>query len=450
MSENAGNAKRKLNFIDCSAILFNVIIGSGIFYLGSLVLINTGMGLGWSLVCWVLGGVVSMLGGFVYAELGTSIRDEHGVSSGPVYLNTAYHPFLGYLSNVISIFISSPAATASFAISFFTAYKTQFGLSDLGVKIGAVALIFLVGALNLRDAKSGANLARFTTVLKMLPILLILVGGLFLGGVKPDLSLVVSEATGGMNLIMMIALGVNASLWAYSGATLVTTLSGEMEDPSKDIPRSIVLSLTAVTILYTVFTVAIYRTLPLETISTMIGNGDLYIGTAAATKIFSFGGILVTLCIMVSVFGSFNSSMLVAARGQAVIARSGRFPAIFGKENKNGVPLGPMATQVGIGTLFVIFSGLQGLTAINVFITNLTNVMIILAVPICRKKFPDLERPFKVPCYWFTIIVYFIINAALMISGAINNPVTIALGGVAVAIAAVLWNAFKPKAAATE
>ena len=443
MSENATD-KRKLNLIDCVAILINVIIGSGIFYLGSLVLMSTGMNLGWSIICWIIGGVVSILGGFIYAELGTSIFDKRGVSTSNIYLNEAYHPFLGYLTNIMSVFISSPAATASFAIAFFTAYKTQFGMSDMGVKIASIIMIIVVGILNLNDAKTGALIARFTTVLKLAPIFLILVGGLFLGGVKPDLSLVVEEASGS-SLIMMIALGVNASLWAYSGYTMVSPLSADMKDPKKDIPRSIVFSVLGVTTLYAVFTYAIYRVLSVEEMGAMVAAGDLYIGTAAATKLFSFGGLLVTLCIMVSVFGSFNSSMMIAARGQAVLGRSGRFPEVFAKENKNGVPIGPILTQVGIGSLFVIFSGLQGLTQLNVFIGNITNVLVILAVPIFRKKYPDINRPFKVPCFWVTIIAYSVINALLMISAVISDPSTIALSGIAVVIAGIFWFAFDPK-----
>ena len=433
--------RRKLNFLDCSAILFNCVVGSGLFYLGSLVLINVGLNEGWALICWVLGGFVSILGAFTQAELGTSITEPGG---SPVWLNRAIHPFLGYSTNILNIFISSPAAVASFALSFCTAYKTQFGLSDVGVKIFALALTLIVCIINLMDAKTGAIFARWTTVLKMIPILFIMAGGLLLGGVKPDLSLVVEEATGG-NILVMVALGTNASLWAYSGWNLVIPLSAEMEDPAKDIPRSVILSLAAVTTLYALFNYAIFRVLPAETIAGMVANGDLYIGTAAAAKIFSFGGLLVTLCIMVSVFGTFTSSVMSAARSQAVIARSGRFPASFGKTTKTGVPLGPIIFQGVIGGLFIIFSGLQGLAALTTFVSNLTAVLVILAVPIMRWKEPDLPRPFKVPMFWFTIITYTAISVALLVAAVIADPSTIALSGISVVISAVLWVVFKDK-----
>lgn len=432
------NDKRKLTAVDASAILFNVIVGSGIFYLGTLVLMYVGMKPGWALVCWIIGGFVSILGGFTQAELGTSIKEPGGI---PVWLNRAFHPFFGYTQNVLTIFVSSPASTASFALAFMTAYKTQFGLSDIGVKIGAIALILIVAALNLRDAKSSANTAKLTTVLKFIPLLLILVGGLFFGGVKPDLSLVADEMGNGVTFAM-IALGVNATLWAYTGWNFVIPLSNEMKNPSKDIPKSIILSVIGVTALYTLFNFAIYRVLPIETITNMVANGDLYAGTAAATELFSFGGLLVTICIMISVFGSFNSSVLSTTREQAVVARSGRFPEVFGKTNKNNIPLGPICTQVGLGILFVIFSNLQGLTILATFITNIVNVLCVIAVPVMRKKEPELERPFKVPMYWFTIIVYTLINVALLISAVVSDPSTILFGGIGIALAAVLWISF--------
>ena len=441
MKKNGNPGSRKLNFLDCSAILFNCVVGSGLFYLGSLVLINTGLNEGWALVCWVMGGIVSMLGAFTQAELGTSITEPGG---SPVWLNRAVHPFLGYTTNVLSIFISSPAAVASFALSFCTAYKTQFGLSDMGVKIFALALTLIVCIINLLDAKTGAMFARWTTVLKMAPILFIMIGGLLLGDVTPDLSLVVKEATGG-NILVMIALGTNASLWAYSGWNLVIPLSAEMENPAKDIPRSIIISLTAVTALYAMFNFAIFRVLPAETIAGMVANGDFYIGTAAAAKIFSFGGLLVTLCIMVSVFGTFTSSVMSAARSQAVIARSGRFPTAYGNATKSGVPLGPIISQGVIGALFILFSGLQNLAALTTFVSNLTSVLVILAVPIMRKKEPNLPRPFKVPMFWFTIITYTAISVALLVAAVIADPSTILLSGIGVGISAVLWFLFKDK-----
>lgn len=432
------NDKRKLTVVDASAILFNIIVGSGIFYLGTLALMYVGMKPGWALICWIIGGFVSILGGFTQAELGTSITEPGGI---PVWLNRAFHPFFGYAQNVVTIFVASPAATASFALAFMTAYKTQFGLSDLGVKIGAIALIIIVGLLNLRDAKSNANTAKLTTVLKFIPLLLILGGGLFFGGVKPDLSLVADEMGNGIT-ITMIALGVNATLWAYTGWNCVIPLSNEMKDPAKDIPKSIILSIVMVTVLYALFNFAIYRVLPIETITTMVANGDLYTGTAAASELFSFGGLLVTLCILVSVFGSFNSSVLSTTRQQAVIATSGRFPEVFGKTNKNNIPLGPICTQVGLGILFVVFSGLQGLTVLSVFINNLTNVLCVIAVPIMRKREPNLERPYKVPMYWFTIIVYTLINVALLVSAVISDPSTVLFGGIGIGLAALLWIIF--------
>ncbi len=407
--------KREIGTLGAASIMFNVIIGSGIFYLGALVLQYGGFSQGISLIAWVIGGIVSLLGALCVAELGTSIRKPGGY---PVYLSTAYHPLVGYIYAFNSIFISGPISSATFGLAFFTAYKTAFGLSDLGVKIGAVVLIVVVGLINLNGVKSGTNLAKGTMVLKLVPIFLIIIIGCLFGNVKPDLSLVIGKASGGTTLGMLL-LAVNATLWAYQGWNFLPAVSEEMKNPSRDIPRVLILSLSAIMLIYGSFHFAIYRVLPQEQIVSLIKGGNLYIGTSAASTIFSFGGIFVTICIMISVFGSFNSSMLTSSRVLYAITNDGHFFKSYAKLNKKGAPLGPIAGQVVLGSLFVIFSSLQGLTVLSVFIASIANLLCIIGVPVMRKKYPDIERPFKVSAYYvvlpLSILAYIMITVATVI-----------------------------------
>ena len=432
--------EKTIDFFGAASILFNIIIGSGIFYLGSLVLMYAGFSQGLAMLAWAGGGIVSMLGGLHFAELGTSIKRQGGY---PVFLSEAYHPIAGYIYSVTQIFISSPAATASFALAFVNCFAPTMGLGDLVTKILAVAFILLIAVLNLLGTKMAVLINKFSLILKLLPLGLIVAAGFIAGKVQPDLSLVVEDmSSGGVATISLLLLGINATMWAYSGWQLIPTISQEMKNPEKDIPKALVLGVGAITIIYMLFNFAIYKVIPYDTLVANISGGDLYQGTVAAKELFSFGGWLVTFCIMVSVFGSFLSSMLTAARMQHTIVDSGRFFPAYGKMSKRNVPLGPIVGQVVFGSLFVLASSLQGLTILATFITCVADLLCVVAVVVMRKKYPDLERPFKVPGYKFVTPLTIIIFGAIVVNTVVTNLNNVALAFIVPAIAVVMWFVF--------
>lgn len=444
MSENNSvqNAEleKTIDFFGAASILFNIMIGAGIFYLGSLVLMYAGFSQGLACLAWIGGGIVSMLGGLHFAELGTSIKGKRG-GGHPVFLAEAYHPIAGYIYNITQIFISSPASTASFALAFMTAFGPAIGLNDTVIKIGAIAFILLIALLNLMGSKIAVLISKFSMILKLLPLLFIIIAGFVAGKVQPDLSLIV-EGVGGVGTFSLLLLGINATMWAFSGWQLVPNVSQEMKNPGKDLPKALILGVGGITILYVLFNYAIYRVIPQDTLVTAIQGGDLYQGTAAAKSLFSFGGYLVTFCIMVSVFGSFMSSMMTAARSQSAICSTGRFFKVYGTVSKKGVPLGPVVGQVVGGTLFVIASSLQGLTVLTVFISCVADFLCVLGVVVMRKRYPDLERPFKVPGYKIITPITIIIYVAIVGNTVITNLNNVALAFVAPALAVVLWFVF--------
>ena len=124
--------KREIGVFGGVSLLGGIMIGSGIFYIGSYVLMRTGMSLGLSLLAWVIGGIVSLLGGLCLAELGAAMPKAGGMT---VYLNEAYHPIVGFLCGFSSWVIGGPGSIAAIAIALPTALRAFVGLNDTGVKI---------------------------------------------------------------------------------------------------------------------------------------------------------------------------------------------------------------------------------------------------------------------------------------------------------------------------
>ena len=129
------------------------MIGSGIFYLGSYVLMRTGMSMGLALLSWVIGGIVSLLGGICYAELGAS---DPRAGGSTVYLNNAYSPLVGFLNGFNSWLISGPGSIAAIAIALPSALTNLVPLGEMQIKIIAVILIIGLTAVNYFGVKSGS------------------------------------------------------------------------------------------------------------------------------------------------------------------------------------------------------------------------------------------------------------------------------------------------------
>ena len=178
----------------------------------------------------------------------------------------------------------------------------------------------------------------------------------------------------------------------------------------------------------------------------MIDAGDLYLGTAVAKKLLgSAGAVVVTVGMVLAMFGSLNGLILAQPRMYYAMAKEGHFFKSFTKLNKQKIPYVPILVQAVISSALVLLRNLSELTDMVVLCNLLFNVMIVLAVPILRKKFPNIERPYKVWLYPVSIIFTAIVFVALFVNSAIDNPFLGALGFIVPAIGAVVYWIFDRK-----
>lgn len=169
--------KKEIGVFGGISIIGGIMIGSSIFYLGSYVLERTDMSMGLALLCWVIGGLVSILGGLCFAELGACDSRAGGMV---VYMNRAYHPSVGYSFGFTSWVISGSGSIAALAIALPTALANFFHLSDMATKIIAIILIIALTAYNCFGIKLGSILQNVSMVAKCIPIAIILFAGLIL------------------------------------------------------------------------------------------------------------------------------------------------------------------------------------------------------------------------------------------------------------------------------
>ena len=436
--------KKEIGVFGGISIIGGIMIGSGIFYLGSYVLERTDMSMGLALLCWVIGGLVSILGGLCFAELGACDSRAGGMV---VYMNRAYHPSVGYSFGFTSWVISGSGSIAALAIALPTALANFFHLSDMATKIIAIILIIALTAYNCFGIKLGSILQNVSMVAKCIPIAIILFAGLILGKEHPDLSLV-PEGTdptfGGM--IGMIAFATVATLWAYEGWTNLNPVAEEMKNPGKDLPKALILGIGVITVIYALFNFAIYKVLPADQVVSSIESGDIYLGTQVADKLFGgAGGGLILATQLIAIFGSLNGMIIAFPRYYYDMAAEKHFFKNHAKLNKFGVPQMALISQAVISCILVMLRGLDELTSLVVFAGMLYNVLVIAAVVVYRKKFPDLKRPYKAWGYPVTVVIAIILFFALMINTLVEDPKTAITGLIVPVMGLILWKIFDIK-----
>ena len=438
--------KREIGAFGGVSIIAGIMIGSGIFYLGAYVLQRVGMNSGLALLCWIIGGVISLFGGLAYAEMGAAMPQSGG---RVVYLNEAYHPVVGFMCGFVDWLIGGPGSIAALALALMGVFQPILNISDFGCKAAAIVIIIGITAYNLVGVKLASVVQNISMVAKLVPVAIILLAALFIGHVTPDLSLgsaSVYAAENNTSVFSMIALATVASLWAYEGWTNLNTVAEEMRNPRKNLPLALIIGIGGVTVLYTLFNFAIMKVLPHEEIVSMIDAGDLYLGTAVAKKLLgSAGAVVVTVGMVLAMFGSLNGLVLAQPRMYYAMAKEGHFFESFTKLNKHKTPYVAIIVQAVISIILVLVRNLSQLTDMVVLSNMLFNVLIVIAVPILRKKFPNIERPYKVWLYPVSIIITAIIFLALFVNSAIEDPVLGSIGFTVPALGAVVYWIFDRK-----
>lgn len=421
--------KREISLFGGISIIAGIMIGSGIFYIGSYVLLRTGMSLGLALLVWILGGAVTMLSGICYAEVGAMMPKAGGQY---VYLREAFGERLAFMSGFSSFVLGSSGSISALAVAFAMGLSNYFVFSDIQIKLIAISLIVVLTIVNILGVKLGSLVQNVFLIGKIIPIVLIIGFGLFMGKQTPDLSLM--PVTGGevsiLTMISMISYAIVATLWAYEGWINLNTISEEIKNPKKNLPLAIIISIGAVTILYTVFHYSVYKVLSPELMQTSLDSGNYYLGTEASKVILgNLGMTIVSIGMLIAVFGALNGCVMVFPRSYYAMAQDNLFFKSFKKIHpKYKTPHNALIGSMIISIILVCMRNLDQLTLLVIFSGSIFNALTFMSVIVLRKKYPNMERPYKVWGGKITIIITTIIMIGLSISTLIEDPVTSSLG----------------------
>jgi len=430
--------KKEISLFGGISILAGIMIGSGIFVFGSLILVRVGYSLVLSLIAWLLGGIITMFSGLTYAELGTMFPETGGYY---VYLKKAYGKKVAFLSGILNFILSSSGSIALLALIFAEILSYVLPISSY-IKLIAAGMIILLSAINFFGIKFGALVQKIFLVAKVIPIVAIIIIGLFMGTESVNLSFSGAGDVGFFKLLTMIGFGVVGTLWAYEGWTNLNTVAGEMKNAKKDLPKAIVIAIGLVSVLYVLFIFSIYRIIS-ETNLVSLAASQTVLPIAAMMTLFGETGmIFVFVAVMISVFGALNGSIMVFPRVYYAMAEDKTFIKSFSKLHPKYQT--PYISIIGSGlmALLLLFFNIEELLTFVVFGGLIFNTLIFISIFIFRKKNKDLDRPYKVWGYPYVPIIAIIGMLSLLVATLIESFIPSMIGFGVLIAGYVLYQVF--------
>ena len=392
------------------------IIGSGIFMVPATVALYTASSSLFFMV-WVLGGIISLFGALSVAELGAAMPRAGGQY---VYLNEAYGPIWGYLYGWSAVAVINAASIAAVGVAFAEYLSFFTSLSSFDIKSIAIASIIILTIINVIDVKSGARFQNWFTFTKIASIIIVILLGLFLdGGSTQNLSPFFNDQSSFSSLVGPLGLAMVAVLWTFDGWIFITYVAGEVKNPGRNIPLSIIYCMIIIVSVYLALNYVLVFALGFDK---MIGS-ELVMSDAASIFLGNKGGAIITIIILISLIGANNGFILTSARINYAMAKNKLFfkqPASIHPKYKS--PSNALIIQCVWACILTFTGTFNQLITYIIFASWIFYGMSAGAVIILRFKNPELKRPYKTPLYPWIPIIFILFAIFLTINTIMEAP----------------------------
>lgn len=446
--------KKRVTLFDGICMVAGVMIGSGIFIVSSDIARNVGSP-GWLLVVWVITACLTLIGAVCYGELASMMPQTGGQY---VYLREAYHPIIGFLFGWTTFLVIQCGSIAAIAIAFAKFSGVLFPwISDSNIlfSIGsldfsstmavAISMIIFLTWLNTRGIVLGKTVQTLFSSTKVLALVGFIIVGLVAvnsldsltinkeafwaaSSISDDGSIVPLH---GFSIITAIGISLVGALFAADAWYDVTFISGEVINPKRNVPLSLLIGTLVISVLYILVNYVYVSVLPLagspdgaDALSRGIqyATDDRVATSVMEVAVGDSAAIVMALLIMISTFGCNHSLILSGPRVYYAMAKDGLFFKRVGQINKNGVPGFAIVLQ-GVWSILLCLSGTYGdLLDYVIFAVLLFFTLTILAIFILREKRPDLPRPYKAFGYPVIPALYIITTFIIMVILLIYKP----------------------------
>ena len=312
--------ERKYGLFTAICMVVGTVIGSGVFFKAQNVLEKTGGDMTLGILSWIITGALMIICSAMFAVMATKYEKVSGVVD---YAEATCGSSYGYYLAWFMVNIYYPAMTGVLAWVSARYFGEIFGWGAAAPEVMTLASLFLIGnyALNTFSPKLAGKFQVSATVIKLIPICLMAVVGVIVGSAKGTLpenfATVADPSKGGMSGLFG---GVVATVFAYEGWIVATSINAELKNPKKNLPIALVIGSVIVVTAYVLYFVGVAGG---ASTAVLIEKG----APTAFTNIFgNVGGKILQVCIVISCLGTLNGLMMGASRGMYAIAARGQGP----------------------------------------------------------------------------------------------------------------------------
>lgn len=436
------NPRKGLSLFALSMIAIGATIGSGIFKTpaGIAAKVSSNETI---ILLWVLGGLVSLLGALVFAELGSRFSNAGGVYT---YLNRAYGPLPGFLYGWCLLTVISSGTIAALCTVFAEnlAYFIPIEASQQKyVAMGSIVVLTLFNAFSIKSSEWFANIG---TVLKIIGIYALLILALFLGEslIFPDA--MTTASTNNAHAEDNLAGAFVGVLWSYTGWHYASFVSGDALNPKRNIPLAMLLGTGAVTLTYVLCNLGYFSVIDHATMASF-NNPDApkVLAVEVMNVILPAFSYLMPALIALSVFACAGLYILSTPRIFNQMANEGLFFSAFAKVHpKFGVPLNAILLQSTWAMVLVFLWG--SFSSIIEYVTFVEWMFLLAAcigIFIVRKKYPTENPPFRVPLYPFVPLLFVVVIGWFIFKNALADKAEYYAGLTVLPIGILVYFLFK-------
>lgn len=373
--------KKKLGLWSIVLLGINAVIGSGIFLLPGKAMKIMGPGSIW---VYLFDMILVMSMALCFAEV-SGIFNKNG---GPyVYAKEAFGDFIGFEVGIMKWAVGI-IAWATMAVGFPTALANIWpaAANPSTKNIIAVLILVVLGLINIIGVNATKYLNNIITVGKLVPLIFFVVVGIFFikgGNFVPMFPSKVNGATFGSAAILIF--------YAFTGFESIAVAAEDMENPQKNLPKAIIITMILVSIIY-----VLTQTVAIGTLGAKLATSGTPVADSANTFFGGFGGMLVTAGTLVSIGGINIAASFITPRSGVALAEDGMLPKVVAKKNNAGTPYIAIIITVVFAIPIVLSGSFTQLAAISVISRFAQYIPTCLSVLVFRRR-QGMESTFKMP-----------------------------------------------------
>jgi APA family basic amino acid/polyamine antiporter len=418
--------RRELGLFDGINVVIGNTIGSGIFIAPAVVAATvapqTG---GMHLLVWLVGGLLALTGALSYAELGALMPRAGGHY---VFLREGIGDLAGFLYGWTIMLVIASGSIAFVSITFVTYLSYFLPMGPWTIKLLAILTIFCLTWVNYVGVKMGSLVLNIFTSLKVVALVVLIVAGLFFAALHRQYFLpVIPENTLlDISWVSTFMFALVSALFTYGGWQNIGFIAGELKNPQRNLPLSMVIGVTAVIVIYMLVNLVFVNVVGVPN----MGVSRLVASDAMEGLWGTVGGSFVSLLIMVSSFGITNAIIMVSPRVYYAMAKDGLFiPQLARVHPRYKTPHVALVFQAIWASVIVVASGtFQQIMNYVVFMDWLFLAMAVYCIYVLRKKYSNAPRPYKAWGYPLTPALFILLSSLVVVNTLVRAPVESGIG----------------------